>query len=94
VLAWTNPNSTLLNMIMAISLIMSYVFSTLIFIPVQSVVVDDSLQQWWYTFTFALPVLSLGIALLLQCIIATARICQMRVLMWSSVAAAKKNSFC
>jgi hypothetical protein len=81
---WTNPNGTLLNAIMAISLIMSYVSSTLVFIPVQSVVVEDSLQQWWYTCTFALPVLSLGIALLLQCIIATAGICQTRVLTWSS----------
>jgi hypothetical protein len=82
--AWTNSNGTLSNAFMAILLIMSYVSSTLVFVPVQSVVTEDSLQQWWYTCTFALPLLTLGIALMLQVIIAMAGISQIRVLTWSS----------
>jgi hypothetical protein len=82
--SWVNPNGTIFNMIMATLLIISYVSSSLVFIPFQAEVVDVSLQQWWNTSIFAAPVLVLGIALLLQAIIAIAGICQTKMLTWSS----------
>ncbi|KIM84509.1 hypothetical protein PILCRDRAFT_385216 [Piloderma croceum F 1598] len=81
---WTNPNGTLFNGIMAILLIVSYVSSTLVFIPFQSPVVEDSLQEWWFTCIFAPPVLTLGIVIMLQAIIAMAGLYHTRVLTWSS----------
>jgi energy-converting hydrogenase Eha subunit A len=80
----TNPNGTLFNVIMAILLITSYVSSSLVFIPVQAAVVEDSLHDWWNTCVFAVPVLMLGTTLLLQAIIAMAAISQTRLLTWSS----------
>ena len=79
---FTNPNGTICNIIMAILLIMSYVFSSLVFIPVQSDAVSP--QKWWNTCIFAPPVLMLGIVLLLQAMIAVAGISQTRILTWSS----------
>jgi hypothetical protein len=81
---WTNPNGTLFNAIMAVLLIVSYVSSTLVFIPFQSEVVEDSLQEWWFTCIFAPPVLILGIVIMLQAIIAMAGLYHTRVLTWSS----------
>ena len=81
---WTNPNGTLFNGIMAVLLIVSYVSSTFIFIPIHSQVVDGSSQSWWNTCIFAPPVLTLGIALLLQAIITMMGISRARVLTWSS----------
>jgi hypothetical protein len=80
----TNPNGTFFNVIMAILLVTSYVSSTLVFIPVQALVVEDSSHEWWNTCIFAVPVLMLGATLLLQAIIAMAAISQTRVLTWSS----------
>ena len=81
---WTNPNGTLCNVIMAILLIVSYVSSSLVFIPFQSKFVDDSLEQWWNTCIFAPPLLTLGTALLLQAITAIAGLNHTKVLTWSS----------
>jgi hypothetical protein len=81
---WTNPNGTLFNAIMAVLLIVSYVSSTLVFIPFQSDVVEDSLHDWWFTCIFAPPVLILGIVIMLQAIIAMAGLYHTRVLTWSS----------
>ncbi|KIM76079.1 hypothetical protein PILCRDRAFT_826736 [Piloderma croceum F 1598] len=79
-----NPNGALFNAIMAILLIVSYVSSTLVFIPFQSRVVEDSLQEWWFTCIFAPPVMILGIVIMLQAIIAMAGLYHTRVLTWSS----------
>jgi hypothetical protein len=81
---WTNPNGTLFNAIMAILLTLSYVSSTLVFIPFQSEVVEDSLEEWWFTCIFAPPVLILGSVIMLQAIIAMAGLYHTRVLTWSS----------
>ena len=81
---WTNPNGTLFNGIMAVLLVMSYVSSTLVFIPFQSEVVEDSQHDWRFTCIFAPPVLILGIVIMLQAIIAMAGLYHMRVLTWSS----------
>jgi hypothetical protein len=81
---WTNPNGTLLNAVMAILLIVSYVSSSLVFIPFHARAVHHSLEAWWNTCIFAPPVLTLGTALLLQGIIAMAGLSRARVLTWSS----------
>jgi hypothetical protein len=81
---WTNPNGTVFNAIMAVLLIVSYSSSSLVFIPSQSFVVDNSLEQWWYTCIFAPPVLILGIAIMLQAIIAMSGLYHAKVLTWSS----------
>jgi hypothetical protein len=81
---WINPNGTLFNAIMAVLLIVSYVSSTLVFIPFQSEVVEDSQHQWWFTCIFAPPVLILGIVIMLQAMIAMAGLYHTRVLTWNS----------
>jgi hypothetical protein len=81
---WTDPNSAVFNAIMAVLLIVSYSSSALVFIPSQSVVVENSLEQWWFTCIFAPPVLILGIAIMLQAIIAMAGLYHVKVLTWSS----------
>jgi hypothetical protein len=82
---WTNPNGTFkFNMIMALLLITSYVSGTLIFIPVHSQVIDGGPNEWWNTCVFTMPVLTLGIALLLQAVIVMAGVHQARILTWSS----------
>jgi len=81
---WTNANSILFNTIMAVLLIISYVSSTLVFIPFKSQVVENSLEEWWFTCVFTPPVLMLGIVIMLQAIIAIAGLYQARVLTWSS----------
>jgi hypothetical protein len=77
---WSNPNGTLFNIIMAILLIVSYVSSSLVFIPFQATTVDDSSHEWWNTCIFAPPVLVLGVAILLQAVIAIAGIYHTRIL--------------
>jgi hypothetical protein len=82
---WTDPNGTLCNVIMAVLLIVSYISSSLVFVPFQSIYVDDSLEEWWNTCIFAPPLLTLCTgALLLQAIIATAGFHHTRVLTRSS----------
>lgn len=81
---WRNPNGSLFNAIMTILLITSYVASSLIFIPFHAEVTDDASQQWWNTCIPAVPVLVLGIALLLQAVIALAGLRQTKILTWSS----------
>jgi hypothetical protein len=81
---WTNPNGTVFNTIMAVLLIMSYSSSALVFIPFQSIVVENSLGEWWFTGIFAPPVLILGIAIMLQAMIAMAGLYHAKILTWSS----------
>lgn len=83
---WANANSTFYNAIMSILLILSYVSGSLIFLPFWSQVTDHAANPWWSTCIFAVPVIVLGSALLLQAVIALAGIRSTKILTWSSSA--------
>ena len=83
---WTNPNGTLFNALMAISLVVSYVSSSLVFLPFESEVSDDSSHEWISTCLSTPPVTALGVTLLLQAVIALAGIYNTEVPTWNSSA--------
>ncbi|KAG2747004.1 hypothetical protein P692DRAFT_20835264, partial [Suillus brevipes Sb2] len=81
---WRNPNATLPNSIMAVLLITSYSSASLITLSDDSIFVMRSGQVVYPSSISGLPVLLLGIALLLQVVIAWSGIRAVKILTWSS----------
>jgi len=84
---WRNPNGILLNSAMAILLILSYTFSSLVIpsSPMRTITSGYSggIMMIRY-FIVGLPLLLLGVALLLQVVIASLGIRAVKILTWSS----------
>jgi hypothetical protein len=77
---WRNPNGSLLNGVMAVLLTLSYTSASLVILSS-----DGSIEEDAYLVTIkGLPLLLLGIAILLQVVIALSGMCAVRILTWSS----------
>ncbi|KAG1748676.1 hypothetical protein EDB19DRAFT_218858 [Suillus lakei] len=80
---WSNPNGALLSGIMAVLLIISYSSASLIVLSSDAVIMVSG--QVLNTFIIlGLPLLLLGVALLLQVVIAWSGIRAVKILTWSS----------
>lgn len=78
---WTNPNGTFFNVIMGILLILSYVSSSLVFLYGHAVNISNFDAR---TLILPPPLIILGVALTLQCMIAFAGMRKVNILTWSS----------
>jgi hypothetical protein len=76
---WRNPNGSLLNGVMAV-LISSYMSASLVVLSSGGSVAEDT----YLVCITGLPLLLLGIAILLQVVIALSGMCAVRILTWSS----------
>jgi hypothetical protein len=79
---WTNPNGPIFNFIMAILLILSYIASSLAFFTVP--LGADSSASSQSLNIYAVPLIILGCALLVQAAISIASIRTTKILTWSS----------
>jgi len=82
---WRNPNGSLLNAIMAVLLILSYTSASLVVLS--STGLDGSngvTVQVYYVCITGLPLFLLGVALLLQVVIALSGMRAVKILTWSS----------
>ncbi|KAG2149350.1 hypothetical protein DEU56DRAFT_61160 [Suillus clintonianus] len=79
---WRNPNGALLNVITAILLIISYNSASLVILFLDNS--GDTTGKAFYVYIAGLPLLLLGVALLLQVMIALSGLRSVKILTWSS----------